>query len=194
MGQPPRGVLVARFLSTGILDRNFGRGGIVSLRVPHFGHVTDVAVQRNRKIVVLRMTFFPFKRSTTPAMDFTLTRLLSDGSLDRHSSGTWIGANGESIPLGAGDFTLKPGETWQSKESGASYPVTWELEVPRQDLRLRLGTEVENQELRTERSTGVTYWEGAVEVQGTRASRPVRGRGYLEMTGYAGQAISEKFR
>ena len=43
-------------------------------------------------------------------------------------------------------------------------------------------------------NTGVTYWEGAVEVQGTRAGRPVRGRGYLEMTGYAGPAISEKFR
>ena len=125
-------------------------------------------------------------------MLFQLRR--SDGSLDRHSSGTWIGANGESIPLGTGDFALKPGKTWQSKESGASYPVTWELEVPRQDMRLRLGTEVENQELRTQRSTGVTYWEGAVEVQGTRAGRPVRGRGYLEMTGYAGPAISEKFR
>jgi len=125
-------------------------------------------------------------------MLFQLRR--SDGSLDRHSSGTWIGANGESVPLGAGDFTLKPGETWQSKESGASYPVTWELEVPRHDMRLRLGTEVENQELRTERSTGVTYWEGAIEVQGTRAGRPLRGRGYLEMTGYAGPAISEKFR
>ena len=125
-------------------------------------------------------------------MLFQLRR--SDGSLDRHSSGTWIGGNGKSISLGAGDFTLKPGETWYSKASGAKYPVAWELEVPRQDMRLRLGTQVENQELRTERSTDVTYWEGAIEVQGTRAGRPVRGRGYLEMTGYAGPAISEKFR
>ena len=125
-------------------------------------------------------------------MLFQLRR--SDGSLDRHSSGTWISGNGESVALSGADFTLKPGETWQSKESGASYPVVWELEVPRQDMRLRLSTRVENQELRTERSTGVTYWEGAVEVQGTRAGRPVRGRGYLEMTGYAGPAISEKFR
>jgi predicted secreted hydrolase len=125
-------------------------------------------------------------------MLFQLRR--SDGSLDRHSSGTWIGGNGKSVSLGAGDFTLKPGETWHSKASGAKYPVAWELEVPGQDMRLRLGTQVENQELRTERSTGVTYWEGAIEVQGTRAGRPVRGRGYLEMTGYAGPAISEKFR
>jgi predicted secreted hydrolase len=125
-------------------------------------------------------------------MLFQLRR--SDGSLDRHSSGTWIGGNGKSVSLTAADFTLKPGETWDSKASGARYPVSWEVVVPRQDLRLRLTTQVENQELRTERSTGVTYWEGAVEVQGTRGGQPVRGRGYLEMTGYAGAAISEKFR
>jgi predicted secreted hydrolase len=125
-------------------------------------------------------------------MLFQLRR--SDGSLDRHSSGTWIGANGENISFGAGDFALTPGAAWRSKASGASYPVCWEVDVPRQGLRLRLSTRVENQELRTERSTGVTYWEGSVEVQGTRMGRPVRGRGYLEMTGYAGSAISEKFR
>jgi predicted secreted hydrolase len=125
-------------------------------------------------------------------MLFQLRR--ADGTLDQHSSGTWIGANGKGVPIGVDDFALQPGATWRSGASGASYPVTWEMEVPKQDLRLRLGTRVENQELRTERSTGVTYWEGAVEVQGTRAGRPVRGRGYLEMTGYAGQSISEKFR
>jgi predicted secreted hydrolase len=53
---------------------------------------------------------------------------------------------------------------------------------------------VDAQELRTERSTGVTYWEGAVEVRGTRNGGPARGRGYLEMTGYTGRPMSEKFR
>lgn len=125
-------------------------------------------------------------------MLFQLRR--SDGSLDRHSSGTWIGADGKSLHIGVDDFILRPGETWRSEASGARYPVNWEMEVPKQDLRLRLSTPVENQELRTERSTGVTYWEGAVEVLGTRTGRPVSGRGYLEMTGYAGPAISEKFR
>jgi predicted secreted hydrolase len=125
-------------------------------------------------------------------MLFQLRR--SDGSLDRHSSGTWIAADGKATSLGVGDFSLRPGETWRSEASGGTYPVAWEIEVPKQDLRLRLITRVENQELRTERSAGVTYWEGAVEVQGTRTGRPVRGRGYLEMTGYAGQAISEKFQ
>ena len=29
------------------------------------------------------------------------------------------------------------------------------------------------------------YWEGAVEIAGTHHGRPVRGRGYVELTGYA---------
>jgi predicted secreted hydrolase len=29
------------------------------------------------------------------------------------------------------------------------------------------------------------YWEGAVRVDGSRASQPVNGQGYVEMTGYA---------
>jgi predicted secreted hydrolase len=33
----------------------------------------------------------------------------------------------------------------------------------------------------------VTYWEGAVGVQGTFKKRPVTGQGYVEMTGYAGK-------
>jgi predicted secreted hydrolase len=40
---------------------------------------------------------------------------------------------------------------------------------------------LDDQELRTERSR-VTYWEGAVAIEGTRRGVPVRGRGYLEMT------------
>jgi predicted secreted hydrolase len=125
-------------------------------------------------------------------MLFQLRR--ADGTLDKHSSGTWIGTEGQSESILFRDFSLRPGELWRSTASGASYPVTWEIEVPKRELFLRLSTRVANQELRTEQSTGVTYWEGAVEVTGTRSGQPVRGRGYLEMTGYAGQAISEKFR
>jgi len=33
----------------------------------------------------------------------------------------------------------------------------------------------------------LTYWEGAVEVTGRKAGGAVSGRGYLELTGYAGR-------
>jgi predicted secreted hydrolase len=36
----------------------------------------------------------------------------------------------------------------------------------------------------------LTYWEGAIEVAGKLAGNPLKGRGYLELTGYASGAQS----
>ena len=33
--------------------------------------------------------------------------------------------------------------------------------------------------------TPLNYWEGAVDVTGTERGQAVRGRGYIELTGYA---------
>ena len=35
----------------------------------------------------------------------------------------------------------------------------------------------------------MTYWEGACRVAGTRGGRPVTGRAYAELTGYAGRDV-----
>ena len=51
-----------------------------------------------------------------------------------------------------------------------------------------------DQELRTPKSTGVTYWEGPVEILGSRRRHPIQGKGYLEMTGYAGKPMSNFLR
>jgi predicted secreted hydrolase len=53
------------------------------------------------------------------------------------------------------------------------------------ELALDLVPLLADQELRTSRSTQVTYWEGAVAVSGTKQGRPVKGQGYVELTGYA---------
>ena len=42
------------------------------------------------------------------------------------------------------------------------------------------------QELVTEGSTGVVYWEGAVDGKGRSRGQEVTCEGYVEMTGYAG--------
>ena len=125
-------------------------------------------------------------------MIFQLRR--EDGSRDVHSSGTLVGPSGEVVPIVVGEFDLVAGERWTSPASGAAYPVTWRVTVPSRGIDLTVRAAVADQELRTERSTGVTYWEGAVDVEGTRDGRPVRGRGYLEMTGYSGQSMGEVFQ
>jgi predicted secreted hydrolase len=108
-----------------------------------------------------------------------------DGSIDPHSSGTLVEKDGNAIHIAFDEFQLTPLSVWRSEASGAEYPVEWKLEVPRFDLSLRIRAAFKDQELIAEESAGVTYWEGSVVVEGAR------GRGYLEMTGYAGQSMGD---
>jgi predicted secreted hydrolase len=118
----------------------------------------------------------------------------ADGSLDAHSSGTLIEANGQALHLSLDEFTLQPaGATWRSEASGATYPVAWTITLPKLNLRLQASAAFEDQELRTEESTAVTYWEGSIRVEGTQGSQKINGRGYLEMTGYSGQNMGAMF-
>ena len=131
-----------------------------------------------------------------------------NGTASPFSSGTIVGRDGRTEHLGVGDFTATPGRTWRSTASGATYPVEWDIRVPRAGLSLTVRAAVDGQELRTRRSTNVTYWEGAVRVSGTsqaaparngaahagRAPVPVSGVGYLELTGYSGAKMSEVMR
>jgi predicted secreted hydrolase len=111
----------------------------------------------------------------------------ADGSVDTRSSGTLSRADGSRRHLSVSDFVLSPGSrAFTSTASGARYPVAWAVRVPSAGLDLEITTPLEDQELRTGASSGVSYWEGAIDVRGRAGTRPVRGRGYLEMTGYAG--------
>ncbi|MFA9561942.1 MAG: lipocalin family protein, partial [Nitrospirota bacterium] len=66
-----------------------------------------------------------------------------------------------------------------------NYPSQWILAIPAEDIELSLSPRVANQELVTTRSTGVTYWEGAVDVNGRWKGHDIQGQGYVELTGYA---------
>ena len=127
----------------------------------------------------------------TDLMLYTMRRL--DGSADPWSSGTVVAGDGVHR-LRAGDYRLVPGRRWTSPDSGAAYPVEWRITVPALGIDLRAEAALDAQELRTGRSTGVTYWEGAIDVRGTRGGAVVTGRGYLEMTGYAGPPLSRVLR
>jgi len=35
----------------------------------------------------------------------------------------------------------------------------------------------------------IAYWEGLIDVAGTRAGHEVKGHGYMELTGYAGALV-----
>jgi predicted secreted hydrolase len=118
-------------------------------------------------------------------MIFQLRR--ADGSIDARSSGTLVERDGTTVPVTwESGFRLEPGRRWTSPVSGSQYPVTWKVRVPGRDLTLDVAAALDGQELHTEQSTGVTYWEGAIDVAGSIHGQAVQGRGYLEMTGYSG--------
>jgi len=111
---------------------------------------------------------------------------LKDGGRDSYSHGTWIDAEGKTTPVKNEDFELVPGRVWRSKESGGEYPVEWTLRIPKLDLELKVAAALDGQELVL---TPISYWEGSVRANGTRGGKETRGRGYLEMTGYAGGLV-----
>ena len=115
-----------------------------------------------------------------------------DGSLDPFSSGTLVDPLGQAQHLELADFTIQVMDTWKSPRSGAVYPGAWKISLPEQGYELEVQPTIPNQELVTSRSTQITYWEGSVKVSGRRHGQPVRGRGYVELTGYAG-ALGGRF-
>jgi len=109
-----------------------------------------------------------------------------DGSAAPASSGTLVGVDGTARHLAGDAVAIEPLATWRSPHSGAGYPARWRVLVPAAGIAIALSPLLADQELRTEKSTGVTYWEGAVRGNGSAAGAPVGVEGYVELTGYAG--------
>lgn len=108
-----------------------------------------------------------------------------DGSLDPYSSGTLVRPDGSSLHLRREDFQIQAVSEWLSPQSGARYPQRWVVRLPTFALTLHLEPDVAAQELVTDNSTRVTYWEGSVTVRGEMQGQPLEGAGYVELTGYA---------
>lgn len=109
-----------------------------------------------------------------------------DGSRDPRSSGTLVATDGKTKHLDVTAFTLTPGRATFTSKNGAVYPIEWAISIPGEKLDLKVTTPLNDQELALERSTGVAYWEGAIDLSGSAAGKPISGAGYLEMTGYFG--------
>ncbi len=99
--------------------------------------------------------------------------------------GTLVAEDGGITVLEAEDFELAATGSWTSPRGGTRYPSGWTVRLPAGDLALRVTPTLADQELDTTATTGVTYWEGEVTVEGTRGEEAVAGLGYVELTGYA---------
>ncbi len=107
-----------------------------------------------------------------------------DGRIDPYSSGTIILQDGIHYALLLKEFQVQSLDRWRSQKTGATYPSEWRIDVPSHRIELMLTPTVKDQELITQESTRVTYWEGSVKVEGKYQGNPIKGVGYVELTGY----------
>jgi predicted secreted hydrolase len=104
-----------------------------------------------------------------------------DGSMDPHSRGTLVEADGGTQPLPSQAVSVVATEYWQSPHSGVRYPVAWKLNVPSLGISLDITPYIRDQEF----NHRLRYWEGAVRVAGRDDDHSVKGNGYVELVGYA---------
>ena len=104
-----------------------------------------------------------------------------DGAEDPFSAGTWVDPRGRARPLTRADVRIQVLGHWRDP-AGILYPSRWRLSAAALGLTLTVNPALANQEL----VTSPRYWEGAVDIAGTRAGRPIQGAGYVELVGYGG--------
>jgi predicted secreted hydrolase len=163
--------------------------------IPHL-KTSGVVVRGGRAIKVVGEAWLDREWSSSyldpqaVGWDWTGLNLDDGGALmafrmrDRAGRTLWAGgtlrpATGPAIRLGPNDVTFTPRRRWRSPRTGADYPTdpVLTLRLPQGPRQYPLTPLFDDQELDS-RPTGPVYWEGAVRVPD--------GRGYLELTGYAG--------
>ncbi len=113
----------------------------------------------------------------------TAFRLRAADGRTVYAGGSLRSASGAFRNFAADEVSFTPGRVWTSPTSQARYPVEWTLQTPAG--RHRIVALLDAQELDSRQSTGTIYWEGLSELRDDSGQRV--GRGYLEMTGYAGR-------
>lgn len=108
------------------------------------------------------------------------------GGIGPLTSATVIESKGQNRQLSNNEFSVTALNTWKSPNSKAVYPAGWRLQIFPGLFDLTIRPRLADQEMLTYGSTGTIYWEGSVSVAGTKAGKPVTGKGYVELTGYAG--------
>jgi predicted secreted hydrolase len=95
------------------------------------------------------------------------------------AGGTLRRSDGSIRTFGPQAVRFIPRREWRSPRSGASYPVSWRVELD--GMALEVEPLFDDQEHDSRATVGAIYWEGAVRA--LRGGTPV-GLGYLELTGY----------
>jgi predicted secreted hydrolase len=112
--------------------------------------------------------------------DVMLYLIRGDDGAYVSAAGSYVTPDGLTLALHEHEFEIvATGATWESPHTGAVYPAAWRILVPAYDVDATVLPLLADQEMDTRATTRIVYWEGAVEVLG---SRP--GVGFVELTNY----------
>jgi predicted secreted hydrolase len=108
----------------------------------------------------------------------------------KDGSSLWTGGSFRPAPAsglpatsaGTDEIAFQAVRGWTSPLTRAKYPVEWLVRTPGDFYTVK--AVIDNQELDSRNSTGAIYWEGLSDLFDSNNKHV--GRGYLEMTGYAG--------
>jgi predicted secreted hydrolase len=123
--------------------------------------------------------------------DLTLSLVRSADGTYPLVYGTLVLPDGTARPVTRDEISVDALGSWTSATTGAKYPSGWRVRVAGAALDVTVTPTVRDQELDTRATTGVVYWEGSQRVTGTRSGRPVSGKGYVELTGYADRVTAK---
>ena len=102
------------------------------------------------------------------------------GKKYNYYSGTLISKDGTSRELDFQETTFEPGNLWTSLKKNVSYPTSWIISLPEEEITLKVSTPLKTQEM----NTSVRYWEGIIDIEGKIKKENISGKGYMELTGY----------
>jgi predicted secreted hydrolase len=113
-----------------------------------------------------------------------------DWSVVDMALGTYIDENGDQTILSEDEIIVEYYDIWESSVTDGVYPQNWNFRVPGLDLDVDITTGIADQEMP---NFFWNYWEGMMNVEGTKGGQPVTGRGFVELSGYAGRPMFWQF-
>ena len=110
-------------------------------------------------------------------------RMRDDSGNARWAAATLRAADGSVRTFAPDEVLWSPQRTWRSPRTGAEYPVAGRVTIGGREYEVE--PLLDDAELDSRASTGTIYWEGPVRLRDAAGAE--LGRGYLELTGYAGR-------
>jgi predicted secreted hydrolase len=123
-----------------------------------------------------------FSLQLNDGTDIMIYMIKDKNEVVKESSCTIVSAAGDYKWISFSDIEVKATSTWESPYTGGYYPSRWEINLKPLVIMLNVTPVMNDQEMRL---PPIDYWEGAVNVTGSREGSPVMGKGYVELVGYS---------